>query len=393
MKANSGTCSKRLAFISQFSHYEKEALSGTNDTILKSLLATTDISVISGFRQRPNIYFQLLSKLSQRVRCTESALPYHTWENVCCLSTQIQARSQSLGLTHVICPSSIVAAACKFPKSSPLQAKVLIYTDATVKALAGYYPEWHSIHPRSYTLACQVEAFAFSSASRIVVASEWAADSVRMEYGVPACKVVVIPRAANLDHDPSPPSDDNIEARRKSVKLITIGRSWHRKRMPMTVAVTEELRRRGIMASLTIIGLDAQNYIRDVPSYIISYPRINKENPTDKALFSELMSCSSIFLFLSKAEAMGISLTEACAYSLPIVSCNTGGISTVVRTGLNGWLGSESSSVSDYADSVQSILNESDRYLAMSRFSYAHYLNFFRPSDLGMRLMAEVCTM
>ena len=50
--------------------------------------------------------------------------------------------------------------------------------------------------------------------------------------------------------------------------------------------------------------------------------------------------------------------SEASAFGLPIISTNTGGVPTVVVTGINGYLLSLEATAKKYADTIVSLYND-----------------------------------
>jgi glycosyltransferase involved in cell wall biosynthesis len=376
-----------VAYIGQYPQSDARAFSGTNITIFTSLCKATHAIDLSGYAQAPSRCYQLLSRLSSGFSWAPSALPYHCWKNVKFLAPQIAHRANKYTISKILCPSSIAVAACKYPIPVPLKQQVMLYTDATVKSLVGYYPEWKTVYQKSFLSACEIEAFAFGVASRIVVASDWAASSVIDDYGIDSKKVAVLPRPANLTEDPGPINEVILHMRRQNINLITIASSWHRKGLPLCVEATAILRSMGLPASLLVIGLDPSEFLDATPEYVTAYPRINKHEASGHDLFYSVMKMSSIFLFPTRAEAMGISLAEACAFSLPILASNTGGVSTVVRPGSNGILLSLDSTAEDYAKNISMLLANDSMYSTMCRNSYHFYKKTFNALDLGSRLL------
>jgi glycosyltransferase involved in cell wall biosynthesis len=66
----------------------------------------------------------------------------------------------------------------------------------------------------------------------------------------------------------------------------------------------------------------------------------------------EILSISDIFLLTSENESFGLAALEAMAYSVPVISSNTGGIPEVNKHGFSGFL----SDVGDYEDMASNAL-------------------------------------
>jgi len=69
----------------------------------------------------------------------------------------------------------------------------------------------------------------------------------------------------------------------------------------------------------------------------------------------------------TRAECAGIAFCEASAYGLPIVSTDTGGVSTYVVNGASGVLLPPDATPAQYASVMAEILSSPDVYARLSR--------------------------
>ena len=75
----------------------------------------------------------------------------------------------------------------------------------------------------------------------------------------------------------------------------------------------------------------------------------------------------------SRADCAGVVFAESCAYALPIITSNTGGINTYVKDGLNGRsLGAEAATA-DYVEAIIGLLTDTTRYKEMALAAYNEY--------------------
>jgi glycosyltransferase involved in cell wall biosynthesis len=377
----------KLCFVSQFSVTDPKALSGTNKTIYDALCLYSQVSYVAPIKQAPSRLIQIRNKISRFIPSHSVGLPYHTWANIYKMSKDLQAHTQIKDCSHILCPSSLTAAACLKAGLICATTQLFLYSDATVKCLHGYYPEWHSIFATSFKEACQIEDYVYSGCSRIIMASQWAANSIVSDYNIKPSKVYVAPRAANLRHDPGAFSAEHLDKRRLGMNIVIIAKNWKRKGVKIAIDAIGEIRKRGMNARLVIIGLDPKEYSSFVPRYVTSYPFINKQSSEGWSLYEAIMRKCAIFIFPTQAEAMGISLTEACAFSMPIIANDTGGVSTVVNHNHNGILLHKSSTYYEYADALQAVLLSKTMYNNMSFASRFAYTTRFTFDALGTRLM------
>lgn len=83
----------------------------------------------------------------------------------------------------------------------------------------------------------------------------------------------------------------------------------------------------------------------------------------------EILMESAVFMLPSYQEGQPMSILDAMAYGLPIISTNVGGIPQQVDNGYNGYL-TAPGDTDTMADSMASILGDRDRFIEMSEHSY-----------------------
>jgi glycosyltransferase involved in cell wall biosynthesis len=75
----------------------------------------------------------------------------------------------------------------------------------------------------------------------------------------------------------------------------------------------------------------------------------------------------------SEAEAMGIMYCDACAYGLPVIARDTGGVASVVLDSINGKLLSPSASDDEYASAILDVVHSRESYNRYSLAAYDYY--------------------
>jgi len=137
-------------------------------------------------------------------------------------------------------------------------------------------------------------------------------------------------------------------------RLVTAGRLDARKNQRFLIAVLAELLRRGVEATLHILGdgpdrgaleaLSREGSVQDHVSFHGTVPDVERH-------FQD----ADVYLHAARAEPFGLTLLEAMACGLPVVCLDGGGNRDFVRDGINGFL-LESEDVSVFADRVHALL-------------------------------------
>ena len=253
---------------------------------------------------------------------------------------------------------------------------VIYLSDATFEVMKDYYDLFAGMHPVTRWEGNHVERRAISRSDAIIYASHWAARSAVQHYGVDPGKLRVIPFGANMDRIP------DIESLRTGsadgrCRLLFVGREWSRKGGNIAYDTLLALRSRGIDAELTVVGCAPDKPLSHPALQIIRY--VDKNDPEQMSLLSELYLNADFFLLPTRAECAGVVFCEASAYGLPIVSTDTGGVSTIVAEGINGFLLPLEAEAPAYAETIARLWNDPAAYQTMrktARHRYETLLNW-----------------
>lgn len=264
---------------------------------------------------------------------------------------------------------------------------IVLYGDLTARLFQNYAANVTGLSPWSLAQLDLIEGAALRRASHIAYASEWAANSAINDYQIPAGKVSVIPMGANLEEIPTREMVDTarIRSRNNECKLIFIGVDWERKGGKIALAAMRELRGRGINATLTVIGCVPPETSAESNMQVI--PFLDKGILSQQRQLRQLLLEADFMLFPTRREAFGVVCCEANACGLPLIAANAGGVP--VRNGENGILLSLEASGQDYADTIQALLNDPQRYSQLAhggRQAFESRLNW----DAWGQSMAEV---
>lgn len=247
----------------------------------------------------------------------------------------------------------------------------IVYTsDCTWKLIHNYYSKFSNILPSSVIQSDLIERRAIKNASLLLYPSQWVANSALKDYDAGVSKVGIIPWGANMDEIPSPEIAMN-RKRSDECRLFFLGVHWQRKGGEIALQTLLELERMGVNAHLTICG--------SVPPQPVFHPRVtiipflSKKIPEQQKKLEALFEQSDFLLVPSRAECYGIVFAEASSYGLPSVSTDTGGVSAVVKEGVNGFLLPINATGKNYAELIHRIYNDEQLYSSLVKSAHKHY--------------------
>jgi glycosyltransferase involved in cell wall biosynthesis len=263
-----------------------------------------------------------------------------------------------------VSPDIIIAIACS-PKIAALAVSVPILhmSDATFNAMLGYYPTFSHLQPRTVKMGDRMEQHVLDRCAAALLTSDWAAQSARDHYRVPASKIHVVPMGASLSA-----LAVDIAPRRwhAQIRLLFIGVEWQRKGGDIAFDVLRHLRSLGADARLDIVGCLPPAAVMSDPG-VICHGFLRKDVDEEAALLDRLQREAGFFILPSRQEAFGLVFCEASAYGLPILATRTGGVSTIVQDGINGMLFDPGEPAAAYVDAILMLQANPDRYAEMSR--------------------------
>jgi len=107
-------------------------------------------------------------------------------------------------------------------------------------------------------------------------------------------------------------------------------------------------------------------------------PFLNKNKKEDAEILRKLYIESNFFIMPSRKEFYGVVFCESAAFGLPVLSSITGGIPTIVKDGVNGYLLPLSADGKDYAEKIIEIINSGtyEHLCNSSRQRYEEVLNW-----------------
>lgn len=269
------------------------------------------------------------------------------------------------------------------PASCPALARlktdlpVIHVHDATFKLLSNYYKEFEKASRISKWEGEVLERKALGKSSFIVYSSHWAANSAMQDYQIPQDRLFVTPLGANMDFAPGRDIIFNKE-KNGELTLLYLAVEWERKGGRIAFDALKHLHEVcGIKARLIVCGCIPPASISH--PYMEVIPFLNKNKPEDHARFVQLLSTIHFLILPTRADCSLLVACESNAYGVPAISTNTGGVSDVVKDGINGYCLSYEAGGDQYANLIAELYQDKERYhnlIASSRKRYEEELNW-----------------
>lgn len=261
--------------------------------------------------------------------------------------------------------------------------KPIIYlADATFKSIHNYYDEFSNLLSFNIREGNIIEKKALTKATHIIHASDWAKQSAIIDYGIPNDKISVLEFGANITTQ----SFKKYPKKDKTLHILFLGIDWQRKGGDIAIETCRILNNQGIKSMIHIIGpVEVPESCKNIP-YIEFIGFLNKNNQCDYERIIQYMSSSDILLLPTQAECAGIVFVEASAYSMPIFTYDTGGISNYVINGINGYRLPLKSDSYEFASKIEnciksgelSLMQEYAANLYKEKLNWAHWSKRFK---------------
>jgi glycosyltransferase involved in cell wall biosynthesis len=178
-----------------------------------------------------------------------------------------------------------------------------------------------------------------------------------------------------------------IDSRPNNVcNLLFIGTRWDLKGGDMALEVAELLNQNGLVTTLHVIGIKPE-IDQPYPDYLKCWGYINKSSDEGRQLLYKLIAHSHFLILPTKAEAFGHVFCEANSFGVPCLAPQTGGITTVIKNNVNGFIFPVDSDPEAYCNFITETLMDNDKYKQLALSSFKEY-----KSRLNWRVAAEKVT-
>jgi glycosyltransferase involved in cell wall biosynthesis len=206
----------------------------------------------------------------------------------------------------------------------------IIAMDAT-PPLLDLYGKWYDVAPASKVkplekLKYNLTRKAYLDAKYLMPCSNWVAESLRKDYGIPDENIHMTPEGINLAKWAPPQRATTVH---RTVRVLFIGSDFIRKGgdLVLNLAAREEFR------SCEFHFL-SYNGFRPMSENVIIHSNIRPNTDDLKRLYEQ----SDIFVLPSRGDLSPVVILEAMAMELPVISTNVGGIRELVGDGVTGFV-------------------------------------------------------
>jgi glycosyltransferase involved in cell wall biosynthesis len=226
------------------------------------------------------------------------------------------------------------------------KTKTYLVADACFNLLQNDYVNYSSLTNKAINESENVEHVSIAKFDTVFTTSEWAKRGFEAKYPTLNCKTINF--GSNLESNGL--SQLDLPKKSTDIKLLTVGLDYIRK----GIDKTEDLQRL-LDCKLDIVGIDN---------------KLDKVKKIELNKLINLYASAHFFVLFPTADCTPIVINEANSFGLPVIAFNTGGISSMISNGVNGYL------VKDLAEAKEIILrysNSNSEYNALRASTYKYY--------------------
>lgn len=256
---------------------------------------------------------------------------------------------------------------------------IVFISDAVFTNALNYSPTLSNLCKTSIEEGFETESKALNNSSLLFVTSEWVKSNAINDFKISENKIEIAPLGANLTDVLS--EDDVLNFKKNKdnsiLNLIFVGVKWESKGGQKAYDCLVSILKKGIRAKLTVVGCEIPKHIKN--DALFNIPFIKKTTPEGRKQFEDLYLNADFIILPTKFEAFGIVFCEAAAYSVISIGNRTGGTSSAIKEGVNGYLMNPDQTGEDYADKIISIYNDKPKFkelLISCRKRYNNELNW-----------------
>lgn len=194
------------------------------------------------------------------------------------------------------------------------------------------------------------ERRAIHHSARIIVFSEWCKQEIIRRHAVRAERIEKLAMPAALPFH-SVPRNLAIEEEKRldiPIRLLLVGRDYHRKGIDIGLQVVDKLNLDGVPAELRICGVDGQD--TDIAKFVGVF---RKSIPEELEQYAGLYRWAHFLIHPARFDPSPIVPAEAAAFGTPCISNDVGGIATSVKHGVSGFVLPGGSPAKDYVEVIK----------------------------------------
>ena len=203
-----------------------------------------------------------------------------------------------------------------------------------------------------------------------MLASEWNKNSAAKDYGIDVKNISVVPCGANLDKIPL--ASELVMEASGQCRLLFLGVEWDRKGGEIALETFRLLKQKGLNPQLHIIGCVPPHDLTN-EERITVIPYLDKNKKEDFQQLHKIFLQTDFLLLPTRAECAGVVFSEASAYGIPSISTDTGGVSTYLKNGINGYVLPVVAGADEYSEKIVSLLTDKKGFGDLKHSSRKYY--------------------
>lgn len=316
-----------------------------------------DLKVAGPYRFQPNLFQRGLDRIrrkllaSRPVKYTRAYLKF--------VAKQVEREIEEYQPDILFTRRGFVMTFCHFDRP-------LVYLmDTTLK---GNQEQWPLFSPLAYRRMLSWERSVIARSAQLLTFSNWSANILKDFYRVPDEKLTVYPIPASIpDHIIPNDVRSNLQDL-DPIKILLVGRDYHRKGVDIAIKVVRRLNELGSNAELRIVGLNGEK--DENITYMGLY---NKTIPEELDAYVDNYRWANFLIHPARFEAAGIVPSEAAAFAVPTITNDAGGLGTTVADEISGIVLPKDSPADEYVDAILDYVNDPDRYVELCQSARARF--------------------
>jgi glycosyltransferase involved in cell wall biosynthesis len=269
------------------------------------------------------------------------------------------------------------------------QLPIYFYTDATFQGINDYYEKYSNLTKTMKNNGHLIDKEVIDKSRMAFYSSEWAAKSAIETYCANPDKVRVVPFGANIEHEYSKTEIDRFVSSRITISecnLLFVGVEWYRKGGDIALNVARALNESGLNTKLHVVGL-SNIPEKNLPAYVVNHGFLRKQEPSEKEMLDNLYKSADFLVVPSRNEAYGLVYPEANSYGVPAIGSDTGGVPTIIKTGVNGMIAPLHSPVQDIVNFISHYKKNPGEYRKLALSSFHAYKKTYNWAVAGKTIV------
>lgn len=267
-----------------------------------------------------------------------------------------------------------------------LDIPIIYLTDSVFSQMIDYY--WFKTFKRNIVEGNELQKKALENANKVILTSEWAKNAAINDYQIDGEKIEIVHFGASVA------VTKKQEKEHENINLLFVGVEYQRKGGKTAIECVKRLNQMDEEHKyiLHFVGCEIPKKDKAIvkDGSVRTYGFLNKNHPHDREQIESLYEIADFFLLPTLAECSAIVCCEASAYSLPIITYDTGGLGDYVVNGKNGYRLPLTATANDFAEKIISIVQNSDELKSLKKNAWNMYLTDLNWKTFGEKLHAII---